>query len=169
MACTVSVWRLVLYADLRTFAVDRHVRPRNADDDLAFDHGFALDLDGFGHVGRGLQVAGRVDLGIETLGRRHRLLVAPIVLRERLKAAGLLDVLHDPLATLVRAILDHGPDALEIGLDARALLIQKEDLVPLCPNCHAVAHRRNPPFSVDEIRDLLQPGTGDPSRVSETG
>ena len=30
-----------------------------------------------------------------------------------------------------------------------------KDLVPLCPNCHAVAHRRSPPFSVDEIRDLI--------------
>ena len=31
-----------------------------------------------------------------------------------------------------------------------------QDLVPLCPNCHAVAHRRDPPFTVDDIRDLLQ-------------
>ena len=30
------------------------------------------------------------------------------------------------------------------------------DLVPLCSNCHSVAHRRNPPFSVEEIRALLQ-------------
>lgn len=29
------------------------------------------------------------------------------------------------------------------------------DLVPLCPNCHAVAHRREPPFTVDEIRTML--------------
>jgi 5-methylcytosine-specific restriction enzyme A len=26
------------------------------------------------------------------------------------------------------------------------------DLVPLCPNCHSVAHTRNPPLSIDEIR-----------------
>lgn len=31
------------------------------------------------------------------------------------------------------------------------------DLVPLCPNCHAVAHRREPPFTVDEIRTMLEP------------
>lgn len=31
-----------------------------------------------------------------------------------------------------------------------------EDLVPLCPNCHAVAHRRDPPLTVDEIRNLLR-------------
>lgn len=27
-----------------------------------------------------------------------------------------------------------------------------KELVPLCPNCHAVAHRRDPPYSVEEIR-----------------
>ena len=31
-----------------------------------------------------------------------------------------------------------------------------KDLVPLCPNCHAVAHRRDPPLTVDEIRELLR-------------
>ncbi|MBY6082744.1 HNH endonuclease [Ruegeria arenilitoris] len=31
----------------------------------------------------------------------------------------------------------------------------KEDLVPLCPNCHSVAHRRNPPFTVDDIKRLF--------------
>lgn len=30
------------------------------------------------------------------------------------------------------------------------------DLIPLCPNCHAIVHRRNPPFSVDEIKGLLE-------------
>lgn len=30
-----------------------------------------------------------------------------------------------------------------------------KDLVPLCPNCHAIAHRRTPPFSVEEIRQLI--------------
>jgi 5-methylcytosine-specific restriction protein A len=30
------------------------------------------------------------------------------------------------------------------------------DLVPLCPNCHAVAHRRVPPFSVAEIASMLE-------------
>lgn len=29
------------------------------------------------------------------------------------------------------------------------------DLVPLCSNCHSVAHRRNPPYSVEELRELL--------------
>lgn len=29
------------------------------------------------------------------------------------------------------------------------------DLVPLCSNCHSVAHRRNPPYPPSEIRELL--------------
>jgi len=30
-----------------------------------------------------------------------------------------------------------------------------EDLRPVCPNCHAVIHRRNPPLTLDEIRSLV--------------
>lgn len=30
------------------------------------------------------------------------------------------------------------------------------DLVPLCPNCHAISHRRSPPLSVEEIRYLIK-------------
>ena len=38
------------------------------------------------------------------------------------------------------------------------------DLVPLCPNCHAVAHRRDPPFSVDELRGMLRQTTSTGSK-----
>lgn len=31
-----------------------------------------------------------------------------------------------------------------------------EDLRPLCPNCHAMAHRRKPALSVSELRSLLE-------------
>ena len=31
----------------------------------------------------------------------------------------------------------------------------RTDLVPLCPNCHAVAHRRSPPYTVAELSSLL--------------
>ena len=31
-----------------------------------------------------------------------------------------------------------------------------EDLVPICPNCHAVVHLKNPPYSVDEIKAILR-------------
>lgn len=30
-----------------------------------------------------------------------------------------------------------------------------KDLRPVCPNCHAMLHRRDPPISIDELRDLL--------------
>lgn len=29
------------------------------------------------------------------------------------------------------------------------------DLVPVCANCHAMIHRRNPPYTISEIRNLL--------------
>ena len=30
-----------------------------------------------------------------------------------------------------------------------------EDLKPVCPNCHAIIHRRTPPLSIEEIRELI--------------
>ena len=30
-----------------------------------------------------------------------------------------------------------------------------EDLRPVCPNCHAVLHRRNPAFDIEEVRKML--------------
>jgi predicted HNH restriction endonuclease len=31
-----------------------------------------------------------------------------------------------------------------------------KDLLPVCPNCHAMIHRRNPPYSVGEIAELIR-------------
>ena len=31
-----------------------------------------------------------------------------------------------------------------------------KDLIPVCPNCHAMIHRRKPAFSVAEIKKMLQ-------------
>lgn len=30
------------------------------------------------------------------------------------------------------------------------------DLVPLCPNCHQMVHRRDPPFEVEELREFMK-------------
>ncbi len=30
------------------------------------------------------------------------------------------------------------------------------DLIPVCPNCHAMIHRRKPPLSIEEMRELLR-------------
>lgn len=32
----------------------------------------------------------------------------------------------------------------------------KLDLIPVCPNCHAMLHRNNPPLSVEELRARMQ-------------
>jgi 5-methylcytosine-specific restriction protein A len=28
------------------------------------------------------------------------------------------------------------------------------DLVPLCPNCHSIVHRKNPPLSIEELKEV---------------
>lgn len=33
-----------------------------------------------------------------------------------------------------------------------------KDLVPVCPNCHAMLHRREPPLEVEELRNVLNNG-----------
>jgi len=40
-----------------------------------------------------------------------------------------------------------------------------EDLRPLCPNCHAVAHMRTPPFGIAEIRAMLKNQTKKPNKA----
>ena len=40
-------------------------------------------------------------------------------------------------------------------LGAGYVIDPARDLVPLCPNCHAVVHRRNPPLTVSELQVLL--------------
>ena len=34
------------------------------------------------------------------------------------------------------------------------------DLRPVCPNCHAVIHRREPPFSIEEVQVMRRPRLG---------
>ena len=31
-----------------------------------------------------------------------------------------------------------------------------QDLRPVCPNCHAVLHRRDPPFDIAEVKRMLR-------------
>jgi hypothetical protein len=33
------------------------------------------------------------------------------------------------------------------------------DLRPVCPNCHAMLHKRNPPLQIEELQELLRPGS----------
>jgi HNH endonuclease len=50
------------------------------------------------------------------------------------------------------------------------------DLRPVCPNCHAVLHRREPVFSIEELRELVRQqkhaepsATADPARPFVSG
>ena len=56
-------------------------------------------------------------------------------------AAGFIEVHHTTSVSLLKAGYVVDP---------------ARDLVPLCPNCHRVAHRRMPPYSVNEIRQMLR-------------
>ena len=31
-----------------------------------------------------------------------------------------------------------------------------KDLRPVCPNCHAIIHKKNPPFTIEEVKNLLK-------------
>lgn len=31
-----------------------------------------------------------------------------------------------------------------------------KDLIPVCPNCHSIIHRKEPPFSIDEMKKMLK-------------
>lgn len=42
----------------------------------------------------------------------------------------------------------------EIG--AEYVVDPVEDLRPVCPNCHAVLHRRIPPYSIEEVQEFLR-------------
>lgn len=61
-------------------------------------------------------------------------------------AAGFIEVHH------VTPVSEVGENYI---IDPRA------DLLPLCPNCHSVTHRRTPPFSVTELRAILEQTSAD--------
>jgi 5-methylcytosine-specific restriction protein A len=43
-----------------------------------------------------------------------------------------------------------------LSLIGRAYVVDPiADLVPVCPNCHAMLHRRNPPFSIEELISII--------------
>jgi len=31
-----------------------------------------------------------------------------------------------------------------------------QDLRPVCPNCHAIIHKRNPPYTIEEVKRFLE-------------
>lgn len=43
-------------------------------------------------------------------------------------------------------------------IDQRYEVDYAKDLLPVCPNCHAIIHRKNPPYSPSEIRRMIKDG-----------
>ena len=41
------------------------------------------------------------------------------------------------------------------GIAPGTVIDPAKDLAPVCPNCHAMLHRRTPPYSIDELRSIL--------------
>ncbi|MDB9470225.1 hypothetical protein PN480_18680 [Dolichospermum circinale CS-1225] len=46
-------------------------------------------------------------------------------------------------------------DKNEIDRDEEYEVDPIKDLRPVCPNCHAMIHRRLPPLSIDEIKSII--------------
>ena len=45
-------------------------------------------------------------------------------------------------------------------VDATYVIDPLADLIPVCPNCHAAVHSKNPPYSIGEIRRLTRKDGG---------
>jgi len=52
--------------------------------------------------------------------------------------------------------IHHVVPVSQIGADY--VVDPRNDLIPLCSNCHSVAHLRTPPFTINEIRKFLKAG-----------
>jgi len=56
------------------------------------------------------------------------------------------------------------------GIAPGTIIDPAKDLAPVCPNCHAMVHRRKPPYSIDELRSILKPApiiNGNPPQGSK--
>jgi len=42
------------------------------------------------------------------------------------------------------------------ALGKRYRLNAVKDLVPVCPNCHAMLHKREPPYDIEQLRAILR-------------
>lgn len=64
----------------------------------------------------------------------------------------MLDEKYGPAAAGLIEV-HHVTPVSELG--AGYVINPRDDLVPLCPNCHSVAHRKSPPYTVAELRELI--------------
>jgi predicted HNH restriction endonuclease len=49
----------------------------------------------------------------------------------------------------------HVHHLLELSKVGEGYKVKHTDLRPVCPNCHAVIHRRNPAYSIEEVQSFL--------------
>ena len=49
--------------------------------------------------------------------------------------------------------IHHTTPISSIGKDYQ--IDYEKDLVPVCPNCHAMLHRKNPPYTIEELKKLI--------------
>jgi hypothetical protein len=49
----------------------------------------------------------------------------------------------------------HVHHLVPLSVRGRGVTDPVKEMIPLCPNCHAIAHLRNPPYSVAELRGML--------------
>lgn len=42
------------------------------------------------------------------------------------------------------------------GIAPGTIVDPSKDLAPVCPNCHAMLHRRKPPYTIEELRSMLR-------------
>lgn len=40
-------------------------------------------------------------------------------------------------------------------IDKEYVIDPLKDLIPVCPNCHAMLHKRKPAYSIDELKDMV--------------
>jgi 5-methylcytosine-specific restriction protein A len=46
------------------------------------------------------------------------------------------------------------------AIDAKYNVHPIKDLAPVCPNCHAMLHKKDPPYTVAELRALMSDRLG---------
>ena len=52
----------------------------------------------------------------------------------------------------------HTKPISELGNDY--LIDPEKDLLPLCPNCHSIVHRKNPPYTLNELKKIMEKECG---------
>ncbi|KXV72253.1 HNH endonuclease [Acetobacter cerevisiae] len=103
-------------------------------------------------VGRAEGAKARIDVNRYERDRRNRA-AALAIHGYRCKACDLdMSDRYGPIAAGLIEV-HHTTPVSQLGADY--IIDPNVDLMPLCPNCHSVTHRRSPSFSIAELRTML--------------